>query len=373
MKKLIMVLSLIFVITFALAGCGGNAGTSAAETGGAGSAPSEDSGSGSGAKTPADSADNDTDNSNNNDDDGDEEDVVPAKTISEDGEYTLTGEINGQVLVTAEKVTLILDDATINCPDASAILGKDGNGSKVEQELVIELRGESTVTSGAKHGIQGKDDLTITGSGAVNIFAVKDGLHAGETLTVAGGIVNVTQSYEGMEATNLVISGGTSTVYATDDGINATDDTGKVTPSIRITDGTLIVYCTSDGIDSNGTLEISDAATVAIFIGETRDGDATDTDRGGTIPPTLYGAAAIKAGTKIEVGDLWSFTPAADVRTFGLMIPGLVNGQSYEIKANGAALTTVTATTTLQGMMMGGGGGFARNDKNQKMLPRQHT
>jgi hypothetical protein len=338
MKKLIAImLSLMLVI--ATAGCAAGAGTSTTEK------------SGHKSKTPSAASIGD------NDDDGEDVDVTPAKTIDEDGEYTLTGDIDGQVLVTAENVTLILDSANITCAEASAILGKDGNGEEVEQNLTVELRGESTITSGAKHGIQGKDDLTITGTGTANISAVKDGLHAGETLTVKDGAVNVLKSYEGMEATNIVISGGTSTVNASDDGINATDDTGKVTPSIKITGGELIVYCTSDGIDSNGTLDVAAGSTVAIFIGETHDGDGTDVDREGTIPPTLYGEAQIKAGTAIKVGSLWSFTPTSDVTKYCLMLPGLTDGQSYDITANGTSVSKATATTVVQGMQGGGKSG----------------
>jgi hypothetical protein len=289
-----------------------------------------------------------------NDDDGEEVDVVPARTISEDGEYTLSGDINGQVLVTAENVTLILDGANITCVEASAILGKDGNGDDIIQKLTVELQGESTVTSGAKHGIQEKDDLTIRGSGTVNISAVKDGLHAGGILAVEDGTINVLKSYEGMEAANIVISGGTSTVNAADDGINAAVDEGDtVTPSILMTGGTLVVYCTGDGIDSNGTLDIS-GGTAVIFIGATRDGDTADVDRGGSILPALFGTAQISAGTHIEVGN-WSFTPTSDVTAFCLMLPGLTEGTSYDVTANGNALATITATTTIQSMMMGGG------------------
>ncbi|MDR3072925.1 MAG: carbohydrate-binding domain-containing protein [Clostridiales Family XIII bacterium] len=290
-----------------------------------------------------------------NDDDGEEIDVLPNQTISEDGKYVITGEIDGQVLVTAENVTLILDGANINCSDASAILGKDGNGSDIAQNLTIELRGENTVTSGSKHGIQGKDNLTITGTGSVNISAEKDGLHAGETLTVKDGIVNVIKSFEGMEATNIVISGGSSTINSTDDGINATIDVGETeTPSIDISGGEVVLYSTSDGIDSNGTLNVTDG-TIAIFIGATRDGDGTDVDRGGTILPALYGTASISAGSEIEVDGLWSFTPTSNVTSFCLMLPGLANGKTYQISVNERALMSVTATTTIQGMMMGGG------------------
>jgi hypothetical protein len=296
----------------------------------------------------------DTTAADDNDDDGEEVDVVPARTISEDGEYTLSGDINGQVLVTAENVTLILDGANITCAEASAILGKDGNGDDIIQNLTVELRGENTVTSGTKHGIQGKDNLTIRGDGVVNISAVRDGLHAGGILAVENGTINVLKSYEGMEATGIVISGGTSTVNATDDGINAAvDEDDTVTPSILMTGGTLVVYCTGDGIDSNGTLDIS-GGTVALFIGATRDGSTTDVDRSGSILPALFGTAQISAGTPIEVGN-WSFTPTSDVTTFCLMLPELTEGESYDVSTNGNALATITATTTIQGMMMGGG------------------
>ncbi|MDR0854106.1 MAG: carbohydrate-binding domain-containing protein [Clostridiales Family XIII bacterium] len=291
-----------------------------------------------------------------NDDDGEDVDVVPAKAISEDGEYTLTGKIDGQILVTAEDVTLILDSAEISCEEASAILGKDGNGADIQQNLTVELRGESTITSGAKHGIQGKDDLTITGTGTVNVSAVKDGLHAGDTLTVKDGTINILESYEGMEATNIVISGGNSTVNSSDDGLNATasEDDGKVTPSIKITDGTVILYTESDGIDSNGTLEVT-GGTVGIFINVRGDGDPTDTERGGSILPAIYGEAQISGGPEIAVSDLWKFTVAKDATKFCLILPGLVEGQSYEISAGGQALSEVTATAAIQGMTMGGG------------------
>ncbi|GHU93744.1 hypothetical protein FACS1894208_03690 [Clostridia bacterium] len=287
-------------------------------------------------------------------DDDDDAKVIPVKTIDTDGEYTLTGKIDGQVLVTAENVTLILDGVTINCADGSAILGKDGNGEEIEQELTIELRGENSVT-GAKHGIQGKDDLTITGTGSVNITAVKDGLHAGETLTVAGGTVNVLSSYEGMEAETIVISGGNSTVHASDDGVNAASDDEGASPMIKINGGTLTIYSGSDGIDANGTLEVT-GGTTAIFVNASRDGDATDTDYGGAITPALYGSGSVKAGTKLAVGDIFSITTEADATAFCLIVPGITDGQSYKITADGAELTTVTATAEIQGMMMPGGG-----------------
>ncbi len=213
----------------------------------------------------------------NNDEDDDTPDAVPVMTISDDGEHTLTGNIEGQVLVTAENVTLILDGAVINSPDGPAILGDDGNGADTQQSLTVELRGENTVTAGVKHGIQGKDNLIITGSGSVSVTAEKDGLHAGNLLDIQSGSVNVVQSYEGMEAPVISLSGGNVVTHASDDGVNAASDDRDVVPALKIFGGSLTIYSGSDGIDSNGTVELT-GGTVAIFINAPRDGDPIDVD-----------------------------------------------------------------------------------------------
>ncbi|MDR0821822.1 MAG: carbohydrate-binding domain-containing protein [Oscillospiraceae bacterium] len=284
------------------------------------------------------------------------------KIIDKDGEYTLTGEINGQVLVTAENVTLILDGVTITCADDSAILGKDG--TSITQNLTVQLNGHNVI-NGGKHGIQGKDNLIITGAGTANITAVKDGLHAGDSLTVEGGNINVLASYEGFEAPSILISGGVSTIHATDDGVNAAVDDGDTTvPIIKITGGETIVYCFSDAIDSNGTLDIT-GGTVLLFVGETRDGETIDTDRGATLTPALFGTGSINAGATLAVNDR-SFTVEENAVKYALIIPDLIDGQSYAVTVDGADFATITASSAVQGGMptgFGGRGGGTRADK----------
>jgi hypothetical protein len=275
------------------------------------------------------------------------------QTIDKDGTYTVSGKVSKQILVTAKKVTLILDNADVHSSDGSAILGYYEGG---KQTLTVQLKGTSTVTSDSAHGIQGKDNLVITGSGTVNITAAKDGLHGGNKLEIAGGNVNVLGSYEGAEAPEVVISGGKTVIRASDDGINAASDDRTITPSILQTGGTLTIYCTSDGVDSNGTFDVT-GGTAAIFVGQTRDGDATDREQGSTISvPVLYGFVNIAKGAKLSVGD-WSLTMGEEATRFCLILPGLTEGKSYDILADGQTIVTTEATTTLQGMMMGGRGG----------------
>ena len=80
-------------------------------------------------------------------------------------------------------------------------------------------------------------------------------MHADGTLSITDGVINVTESYEGLEGNVINISGGEMYVYATDDGVNA--GSGKVSSSINISGGYLDVEVPTsgdtDGIDSNGT------------------------------------------------------------------------------------------------------------------------
>jgi hypothetical protein len=286
--------------------------------------------------------------------------AADSRTISIDGEYTLTGKINEQILVTAANVTLILDNAEISCADDSAILGDDDD-SKNLQNLTIILLGKNTV-SGGKHGIQGKDNLTITGDGALEVTAVKDGLHAGDTLNFESGTVNVLSSYEGVEAAYVNISGGSLTTHASDDGINAASDENGVTPSVMISGGEHFIYSGSDGIDSNGTLDIS-GGTTSVLINAPRDGETFDADRPGTFLPLLNLRGNFAAGAVIEVSDsggivMYQITLDTAVTAAAFVLPGVTEGAIYNVKVNGEN-QEVTATTTVNpGMGAGFGGGF---------------
>jgi hypothetical protein len=132
----------------------------------------------------------------------------------------------------------------------------------------------------------GKGDVTVAG-GTLTLTSNDDGIHADGTLTISGGTVKVSKSYEGLEGGTIVISGGSITVSSTDDGINgvatSNEDRGSVTPvygNITISGGRIYVLAGGDGIDSNcssqGGLTISGGNVVVI---STSSGNsAIDTD-----------------------------------------------------------------------------------------------
>ncbi len=132
----------------------------------------------------------------------------------------------------------------------------------------------------------GKGDVTVAG-GTLTLTSNDDGIHADGTLTISGGTVKVSKSYEGLEGGTIVISGGSITVSSTDDGINgvstSNEDRGSVTPvygNITISGGYVYILAGGDGIDSNctsqGGLTISGGKVVVI---STSSGNsAIDTD-----------------------------------------------------------------------------------------------
>jgi hypothetical protein len=303
-----------------------------------------------------------------------EEDAAKGSIVIAGGVFKIAAahdaiQSENQLTISGGKFDLVSGGGAATVQTASAAATSDSyKGLKAVSDVTITA-GIFAIDS-ADDSIHSNGNITIS-DGDFTLSSGDDGIHADSALKVSGGRIAVVKSYEGLEAANINISAGAITAIASDDGINAAggrdaqvgggrfgSDTFTAGNSydITISGGEITVYSGSDGIDSNGTLNVT-GGTVAVFINAPRDGEATDVDRGGTISPALYVSAAVKAGTKLTVGNLWSLTPIADATSFCLILPGLVSGQAYPITADGAALATVTATTTIPSLGMGGGFG----------------
>lgn len=235
------------------------------------------------------------------------------------GHYVLTGELtNGNIIIDADKkdkIWILLDGVAIHCNDDAAIRIEradkvfltlaDGtentisSGARYESEiaasgvdgtifsrddLTINGTGSLVVNAEYNHGIVCNDDLVIAG-GNITINAVQDGIHANDSVRIQGsdisisagddgitvsnddetaflyiesGCISIPTCYEGLEAVDITIAGGTIDIMPTDDGINASgsgDDS-----VIRITGGDITIINPSgrdvDGLDSNGSIYI---------------------------------------------------------------------------------------------------------------------
>ena len=283
------------------------------------------------------------------------------------GRYVLSGELTGgSVIIDAgkkDKVWLLMDGASLHANDTAALLVQQagkvfltlGSGTEnsiscgsefsedaasagidgavyARDDLTINGSGVLTVTGEYRHGIVCKDDLVITG-GTIGITAAQDGIHVsdsagfkGADLTINAGDDGITVSndeetgyvyiesgdiqipscYEGIEANEITIAGGTIYITPTDDGINAC---GRGANSvINITGGDITIINETgrdaDGLDSNGSIYIS-GGTVFISVSDAGGSSCAidyGSENGGICE--INGGTVVAAGSSAKAGEI---------------------------------------------------------------------
>jgi hypothetical protein len=235
---------------------------------------------------------------------------------------------NGSAILVqnAEKVIITLVDGTVNTiTDGTNYTNLDENGRPdaaifSHDDLTINGSGSLIVQANYADGIESRDDLKITGgnisvtavnaglfgnnsiemknavivvkaggdtihsdgdiiveSGTFTLSSGDDGMHADVTLTINDGVIDIQTSYEGIEATDVIINGGTIDVVASDDGINGAggsnssssnsafgspkDNFSGSQGTITINGGTITIAAAGsgagDGLDANGSITIT--------------------------------------------------------------------------------------------------------------------
>ena len=200
------------------------------------------------------------------------------------------------------------------------------------------------------------DTSVIINGGTFEIASGDDAVHAEDTLTITDCNMNISKSYEGLEAQELYVKGGTIVLNSTDDGLNAsggTDSSGMTggrdgmsgggkQPSgngvIEISGGNLTIYASGDGLDSNGTVTISDGY---IYVANPTAGDTSVIDA--DVSPVITGGTFISTGSTTMMAQTFASSSTQGVIscTTGTQSPGSVvtvkdsNGNSiisYEVE-----------------------------------------
>ena len=255
-------------------------------------------------------------------------------TISQKGDYVLSGTLNGQIVIEAskeDKVHLILNGVTITSSQGPAIYEKQadklivtlaagtenaltdgamitdaddtiGAALYAEDDLSVNGAGSLTVSGTQKHGIQSKADL-ILANGKITVTAVNDGIRARNSLLVLDGKITVTAGGDGLATTRADAEGKGWIVLA---GGNVTVKTGDGAGAVRVSANSRGGFggrgrwddwgSVSNASDSGVSQKAIKAATDLTVLGGTYTFDCADDGLHGVNVTVSGGAFSISSG-----------------------------------------------------------------------------
>jgi len=350
-------------------------------------------------------------------------------TLANGGTFTAIDDNNIDGAVFAK------DDVTFNGKGSLTVTSPAGHGAVGKDD--VKFAGGTVTIEAAKHGVDANDSarfaeatVNITAGtdgvhvsddsdaengeasdsyfyiadGTLKISAGDDGIHADAEAITEGGAIDITESYESIEALSIKISGGDINVKAKDDGLNAAggkastgsdvfgeDDwaggkqgfsDGGSDGSIVISGGDMHITAGGDGIDSNGSIEISGGYTLVTgpTQGDTSimDYNTTATVTGGTFIGTggsgmganfssaenqgviTVSTGGQSAGTAVKLTDadgktLAEVTPELDYDVVMISTPDMKTGSTYTLSA-GSYSETIELNDAVYGSLNGRGG-----------------
>jgi len=210
-----------------------------------------------------------------------------------------------------------------------------GDGRPVASKKGIRSDGNIVIGGGTVTVSSADDSISARGSaafagGTVKLTTGDDAISALYGVTIDGGTLDVKASYTAIEALNISVSGGSSSLHSFNDGICAAGSIQGADPDITdryvsISDGTLTINAGGSGISSEGTLAVS-GGDITVFSSEDSSG----------------GALAYGDSFAISGGSLAAFGPAEDA-----MAPTLVTGPCISLYASAQANSTIQLTDSV--------------------------
>jgi len=286
----------------------------------------------------------------------------------------------GQIKITATKdgiqsqnttvlenptMEIVTDGGSANAPvkETNTGKGKHERGEREEEAATESLESAKAlksatdiIISGGKYTIDSRDD-GIHADGSIKIcggsFSLKsgdDGIHAENTLQITKGEINIEKCFEGLEAYQISISGGNTSIVADDDGVNASADSTSdffkslfvenASGKLEIKGGVLSVYSKGDSLDSNGVMHLT-GGTVFVFRPQGKGEDIIDCDSSREV----NGTALIVVGTGDSAENVASDSDAFEIKNKTVVARDTDGyaGDVIEIKINSKKHATFVA------------------------------
>jgi hypothetical protein len=188
------------------------------------------------------------------------------------GTYVVEGTLkDGEIVVDAEDagtVRIILNGATINSSTSAPIYVKQADKTVISLEKntknilsdATEYVYEDEEADEPEAAIFSKDDLTINGSGSLNVSGnFKDGITSRDNLKITGGNLEVTSVDDGIVGRDLfAMKDATISVVATGDGVKASNDEDETKGNIILESGSLTVQAKGDGVQAEKAITVID-------------------------------------------------------------------------------------------------------------------
>ena len=197
--------------------------------------------------------------------------------IAQSGYYVISGSLSdGNISVDAyenSKVWIMLNGVDIYCSDDACIRVEEADKVflTLAEDTVNNLESgeeysDEAIDDGTGGVIYAHDDITINGSGTLNITAsYKHGIEANDDLVIASGTINITCPEDGIHVNDrTVFVNADVTIDAGDDGVHSTDEIdyldgtllitncyeGLESAAINVFDGEITIYPTDDGFNA---------------------------------------------------------------------------------------------------------------------------
>ena len=303
-------------------------------------------------------------------------------TIKSAGTYTLSGYLEGQILVEASEqddVVLELNGVTINYSKDSPIkvLSADSveiSAKKNTENVINDTRSTKTVDSDTQGegAISAKCDLKIKGNGTLVVTGnYNNGIHTTKDLTIQNLTLKVTAYNNAVKGKDsITVKSGTIVAISTNGDGFKTENTdanknGETRGDIVFLGGDITIYAAGDGISAahNYSMEADsdgNVANVSIYTGSYSSYTASNNSS------TSYKGIKAQNELNISAGTLYikSYDDAlhADNGTVfetGATGVGTVNITGGDVTVEVATQTSQTsASTTTQVQGRGGRGGF---------------
>ena len=286
---------------------------------------------------------------------GDSDDV---RLVLKDADIT-SSDYAALYCLNADNVYITLEDGTENLLSSSGeFASKDSNNvdGTIFSKTDITINGSGSLEiRSSDHGIVGKDDVTITG-GNITITSSGDGIQANDSVSVCDAVVDITCGKDGIQADNdkdltkgyVYISSGTISISSGDDGITASS-------SLTIDGGNINITKSYEGLEgqnvtiNGGTVSIISSDDGINAVSEASSGDMMQSD----------GVSVLK----ITGGDIYVKTEGDGVDSNGtfemtggtLTVMGPTSGANGSLDVNGSAV--ISGGTVI----MAGASGMATN------------